>query len=455
MALKHHLIRAADRLSGFTPAPILARLEESQFWSVDQLQQLQARHLRAVLFHAGEYVPFYRDLFRSLKFNARDVRSVADIECLPILTKAQIMENPSRFVSSAAPLPRVMLQTSGSTGIPLRFVRTRIAQSYKIASRLRYRRWYNIERGDPQLILSGSPRPPDTLLARLKHGLHQYSTGRTELFSAELQEDRLFPAYRLIEERGITSIIGFPTGLMHLADFFVRSGQRPRSLIAVFSSGETLYDWMRQRIEKGFGISPRNDYVATEGAIAQECPEGGLHVNMEECLVELVPIKGSPVFGKVIVSFLHTLDFPLIRYEIGDVARWDVSPCPCGRGLTKIDSAFGRYKDGIQLPDGRYVTAAEIYLRLSSLPFMKNVPLHQIAQLDAHSAELRVLDGPSRNEAAVERLAPAIQEILRPLTVSTRLCKELPREKNGGKFRAVIPLSALAASDTKRATSLV
>ena len=69
--------------------------------------------LRRMLRHAGDTVPYYRDL-------AIDhVRTTADLAKLPILTKAAIREHGAEL-HSIVPQPSIIKKTSGSTGVPLR-----------------------------------------------------------------------------------------------------------------------------------------------------------------------------------------------------------------------------------------------------------------------------------------------------------------------------------------------
>lgn len=432
-------MRTADWWVGFTPQDVQPFLEESQFWSHERLRALQMDRLRKLLEHAGRTVPHYRDLFRSLDFDASKVERPEDLRRLPSLTKADIAARPQRFVSEQARKPLHWLRTAGSTGQPFRFVRTRLAQSYKIASRLRFRRWYGIGRCDPQLLVGGIDPVTGSWSAWLRERLHLIATNRVMLYASDLHGAGFERALRAIERHGVTSIMGYPTGITALAEHC--RGRRPLSHPprAIFTNSETLFDWMRERIRNGLGVAPRADYVASEGSIAHECPEGGLHVDMEEVLVELVPRERESDLASLLVTFLHTHDFPLIRYEIGDVARWAEGPCPCGRGLERLDGLIGRFADAIAMPDGRRFTAANINLRIAHFPFIKNVRQYQIVQEDPDRVELRVLEAPETGPDTVRAFADALAELFAPLSVGAVTLPDLPREKNG-KFRPVIGL---------------
>lgn len=433
------MLSLADWWCRFTPNAVLQSLEDSQFWPPERLENLQTANLRKLLVHITAHVPFYRDLFAKTGFNPHEVRSIEDISSLPLLGKPEIMDDPARFVSDVAQKPLVWLRTSGTTGQPFRFVRTRLAQSYKIASRLRFRRWYGIERNSPLLNVGGIPSYKNSPKERLTHSLHFFLTRRFEVFSSDFKGSGAKHAATLIEKHRLKAIMGYPTGIMSLAEYLTNGRKLTHLPLAIFTNSETLTDLMRRRIHEGFGIEPRIDYVATEGSIAHECPHGGLHTNMEEALIELLPIGNSDGTKEVVVTFLHTFDFPLIRYRLGDLARWAKEPCSCGRGLHTIEKLLGRSSDGIELPDGRVFTAANINMRIAHFPFIDHVKQYQIIQRNKKNVELCILYGQDTSSEILAQFQNTLSDMFPGLNVQARIVDTLPRESTG-KFRAIIGL---------------
>src|SRR3954465_8021681 len=70
----------------------LALLEQSQWFSREELNQLEVRALRELLCYAGTNVPYYRELFQKERFDPRGVRSRADLAELPLLTREIVRE---------------------------------------------------------------------------------------------------------------------------------------------------------------------------------------------------------------------------------------------------------------------------------------------------------------------------------------------------------------------------
>ncbi len=125
---------------------------------------------------------------------------------------------------------------------------------------------------------------------------------------------------------------------------------------AVISTGETLNKWRREIIEEAFG-RVYNFYGAREApSIAGECSDGSLHVFSFNNLVEILDDSGrkapSRVLGNVVVTPLHNYAMPLIRYEIGDMARAVEGRCPCGSILPRMGRIEGRTTEFVVRRDG-------------------------------------------------------------------------------------------------------
>ena len=74
------------------PAPIrygnvfcetYAFLQESQWWSREQLEEYQLEQLSKLLHHAYENVPYYRRVFDERGLKPKDIQSINDLKKLP------------------------------------------------------------------------------------------------------------------------------------------------------------------------------------------------------------------------------------------------------------------------------------------------------------------------------------------------------------------------------------
>jgi len=130
--------------------------------------------------------------------------------------------------------------------------------------------------------------------------------------------------------------------------------------IPVLVGAERLWPHDRAAIEKAFGPAFETYGCREVMLVASECDaHTGMHVSMETMIVELIVREGLTVrrarpgeSGEVVVTDLHNLACPMIRYVTGDVAvAHGDEPCRCGRGLTRIGPIEGRVTETLR--DGR------------------------------------------------------------------------------------------------------
>ena len=62
-------------------------LLESQWWDEEKLRAFQLDKLKRLVAHAYEHVPFYRKSFKTKGVTPADIKSLADVEKLPVLRK--------------------------------------------------------------------------------------------------------------------------------------------------------------------------------------------------------------------------------------------------------------------------------------------------------------------------------------------------------------------------------
>ena len=145
-----------ERLKHHDTVVVRKQLEQTQWWSPDRLAQLQLQRLRSLLQHAQQHVPYYRELFARTGFEPAAVTSLADLQRLPFLGKAEIRANPDALkADNAVGLAR--FNTGGSSGEPLIFFIGNQRVSHDVAAKWRATRWWGVDIGDPEIVVWGSP----------------------------------------------------------------------------------------------------------------------------------------------------------------------------------------------------------------------------------------------------------------------------------------------------------
>lgn len=121
-------------------------------------------------------------------------------------------------------------------------------------------------------------------------------------------------------------------------------------------------------IRRVFRSPIASSYGSTEaGYVFMECEHGRLHQNTDFCRVDIAPlddgIENCANIARILVTTFGNRWFPLLRFDIGDIARIapESGPCPCGRNFGIILSGIeGRLKSLCVAEDGRLVTHREL-----------------------------------------------------------------------------------------------
>jgi phenylacetate-CoA ligase len=160
-------------------------------------------------------------------------------------------------------------------------------------------------------------------------------------------------------------IVAYASGAAVLARLVNDRGLRAWDAIPVLTGAEGLAAHDRAAIEQAFGPAFDTYGCREVMLIGSECEaHDGLHTSMESLITELVVREPDGTVrharpgetGEVVVTDLHNLACPMIRYVNGDlaVARGD-EPCRCGRGLVRIGPIEGRVTDTLIDGAGRAV----------------------------------------------------------------------------------------------------
>lgn len=304
-------------------------------------------------------VPFYRQLFAEYEENRRRVRSPADLEGLPVTTRALLQETtPADRLAgtwsrrSGRLHPRA---TSGSTGQPLVMLRSR-------ADLLRRAIQYA-----EVLLRAGAP----LFGARVFIGPHGGSERRSSWWkrwarlgmwslSAYAPPEALAAEVARIRPR---TVIAYASALHAVAIQLRRKGHRVDSVRRIFTFADVLSPECVEATREVFGIGPSDLYSTVEcGGIAWQCrPGGSYHLCERSSVVELEPVNpaspaGEDWIARPVVTPLHYRAMPLVRYLVEDEVVVAGEPCDCGRPGTVLRQIRGRSSVYLVGHEGRVTT---------------------------------------------------------------------------------------------------
>lgn len=347
-------------------------MEQSQWWTAQQLRELQLQRLRALLQHAQAHVPYYRSLFAQAGFDPMQLDSLDQLRRLPVLTKNAMRSQGEAFRSSVAgPLARS--NTGGSSGEPLVFYVGKERVTHDVAAKWRATRWWDVDIGDREIVVWGSPieLKAQDRVRRLRDALMR----STLLPAFDMPAARLDTFVARIRSLRPAMLFGYPSALTLIARHAAARRVRLDELgiRVAFVTSERLYDDQRAVISSAFGCPVANGYGGRDaGFIAHECPAGGMHITAEDVIVEILGPDGQPappgVAGEIVVTHLATRDYPFIRYATGDIGVLGSAPCGCGRTLPLLKQIEGRSTDFVHAQDGTVMHGLSLIYILRDLP---------------------------------------------------------------------------------------
>jgi phenylacetate-CoA ligase len=330
-------------------------LEESQWWTLDEMAMAIGERLRRFVHRAATTVPYYRDLFLHLDVSPERIRDVADLRRVPLLDRETVRQEHARLKpetedADAVTLLRTPGPEKGALSVPI----SQECFEREWAFRWQQLAWRGIHPGeriatlvdDPLVVMLG-PEPP--------FWVTNYAESEM-IFSYRRLSEKTIPIYaKKLAEWQPALIHGAPSALEMLAIGLRDMGDtsvRPRAVVA---EGETMTWEQRAAIEMQFKCKVAYFYSSAEMvAHVAECEHGSLHVRPEHSLVELLNERGGPAVpgepAEIVGTGFGNISFPLIRYRTGDGAVLAERPCVCNRGgLTLRSVSVGAYRAAEEL----------------------------------------------------------------------------------------------------------
>jgi len=403
---------------GATILSVQYQLNESQWWSPEDMMDYQLMQLQTLVQYARRYSPHY----------SKHLPARVDLECLtpenwqelPILTRKELQSEGTTLFTNPSPPAHgktFPIRTSGSTGRVVETKGTAVNQLFWNAFTLRDHIWQQRDLSGKLAVIrflnSDGAYPPDGLRRKgwgsstddLVH------TGPAVLLN--ILSDITAQA-QWLQREDPDYLLTHPSVMFELTRYCQKHNICLPSLCQVRTLAETIPHTLRNACRKVWDVGLVDMYTSQEvGYIALQCPEyEHYHVQSEGVLVEVLDQHGRPCapgeIGKVIVTNLHNYAAPLIRYEIGDYAEVG-HPCACGRGLPVLKRIMGRYRNLVTLPSGE-----QRWPVLGYHDFQEIAPIEaaQMVQHTLEQIEVRLVAKRPLNSGELEQLISLIHHNL-------------------------------------------
>lgn len=318
--------------------------------SAEEIKQFQQEKLQYMLAYLDEHSPYYRALFKREHIAVSSIKTLEDLQQLPVTTKTDLQEHNKDFF--CVPMQQVVdyATTSGTLGNPVTFGLTdadldRLAYNEAIS-------FYcsGVREGDIVQLMVTMDRQ---FMAGLAYflGLRKLGAGviRVGAGVPELQWDSILkynPKY----------LIAVPSFLLKMIEYAENNNidYNASSVKGVICIGESLRDQdflqsiLAKRITDKWDIQLFSTYASTEMNTAfNECEhlQGG-HQHPELIITEILDDENHPVAdgesGELTITTLGVEAMPLLRFKTGDIVKLHAEPCACGRNTMRVGPVVGR-----------------------------------------------------------------------------------------------------------------
>ena len=381
----------------------LDRVIEQRGWSMPKRRAHQWRTLKALVQHAFDHIPLYQRLFKAADFVPEMLDDWADLQRLPILSK-QDLRSATEADLSVDPHPR-WLASSGSTGIPAKIARTdESLWHYMAFNTALFHDWCD-----------GRPITNSLYLADLAPDSIDFAA--TDLLRTTVPDSRIQsvhdPVGKLTSELlriAPAFISSYPSTLRAIALELGRKTIPQTKLIHLTS--EMLDAPTRQLLHRVFPSARLIEtYTSTEGGlVAFQClHDARWHIAETNVICEIVDEHGRPTDGpgQIVITDLTNTATPIIRYRgLGDLARWETTPCPCGSALRSIRQLEGRSAAMLRTRSGQLISPFVITNAIEEVPGLAQ---YQVRQTKPGSIEVHVVASAGAPPYQIER---SIQQAL-------------------------------------------
>lgn len=401
--------------------------------TVQALHELRNKKLQMLLQHCYNNVAYYRQQWSVLGIKPEDIRTVDDMQRLPILTKDLIRENYANLVATNY-TDNIVKTTGGSSGAPLKFQLDRESDERRRSIMWRGYRWGGYEMGARTLYIWGADAGPKSWRSRWKDKLYHRVYNRKILNSFAMTTANMGDYLSAFNEYAPQVVVSYVTPMMLLADWIKANNKTVVSPRVILTGAEALHDYQREHLQNVFSCRVVNTYGCREfmlmGAECAQC--GQIHTNDDHLLLETLNAQDTIVTnepGDLVITDLHNYGFPLIRYRNGDRVTLSGKNSECKLPFAVIAEIHGRHLEHILTPTGN-VLPGEFFPHL--LKDVNGLIKFQVIQKTADRVELHFVRGSQFDQARWDwSLAQIRQQIGDAMQLECFLQQDIPLTISG------------------------
>ena len=413
------------------------------------LERLQLEKLRRLARYCYDRVPFYRQKMDDAGVDPDKIRTLSDLQYLPLTTKEDIRDHyPTGLF--AQPMKNIVRihASSGTTGKPTVVGYTK--NDLDMWSDCVARVVTAAGATDEDVVQISFGYGLFTGALGLHYGLEKIGATVIPISSGNTEKQVM-----MMNDLGVTALVSTPSYALYMSEVAREKGILDQLKLRLGLLGsEGCTPEMRDQIERGFNLFATDNYGMSElcgPGVSGECTfRCGMHINEDHFLPELInPDTLEPVTdgaGELVVTTLSKEGFPLIRYRTKDLTTLNYEPCACGRTFVRMAKPMGRSDDMLKIR-GVNVFPSQIESVLMPQPHIGGhyqLIVRREGFMDTLEVRVELTDGSLLdNYGQLEALQHKVQSDLKSvLGIQARvtLCEPKSIERFQGKAKRIVDL---------------
>lgn len=408
-------------------------------WGVDQRLNWQLAELRRTVRYAYQTTSFYRERLDAIGFDPREDFGFETYASLPVLEREEVRDAGESMLSDA--VPRELLRedaTGGSSGTPTRLWKGPTERGWSESGSEHFMTRIGLPAGSRIAYLWGHHLDP-TVRAGWRDRLtdHLQATRWYDCF--RLDDDVLASYHEDLQRWRPRGMIAYAGALGALAESVLASGDAPPNYprTAFVTGAEKLHQHQRDAIEAAFGRPVHERYGSRDVGLMgfQLDPGRNLDFTVDWAKLIVEPDRsvgqGDATAG-ILITKLRADGMPMLRYRVGDVARFPGNSQP-GVPTFTLHEVVGRDMDRLWMPDGRWMHPVALPHLMKDFP-IQDFQLHQHAD---YRVTVRIVAGADYGESTRAAILDTLRANLPRLDVSAEEVAAIPRS-TANKWRPVI-----------------
>lgn len=411
--------------------------EKRARWVLDEL--------RGIVRWAGDKVPYYRELFENTGFDPSADFTLADYRKLPPLGRETVRERSDDLIAEGFSKNSMKRNsTGGSTGVPVRFwVDDRSLAWRSVASEWGFSK-FGYRAGDRTGLIWGfnaDPRAQRAFRARASSWLSHHVVNDCY----RLDDQILDQMHSRLSVYRPSFLRCYASALTLLAVRLRRLGKQPNyPTHGIITGAEKLDSRQREIIQEVFSVPLYETYGGRDSgliAIQLDAADTRLYVAGANIFVEPHADADTDAGSEILITDLHRKGMPLLRYRMGDCARFPRQAAHMP--VEYLEEVSGRTVDQILLPGGKIVHGVQFPRLFRDFDICE----YQVVQDAGGDVRVSIIPGPQLKSDDMTRIERVLRSNLVGVSLSVSLTSTIERTA-AGKLRPVMshyrPVDAVA-----------